>query len=42
MKLLQNNVLGDNELNSFKATQKLWGPTTMLIWVSEMAKSPTR
>ena len=35
MKLLQNNVLGGNKLNCFKATQ-------VLIWGSEIAKSPTR
>ena len=42
MKLLQNNVLGGNKLNCFKATQMLGGPTHILIWRSEIAKSPTR
>ena len=42
MKLLQNNVLGGNKLNCFKATQVLGGPTHILIWESEIAKSPTR
>ena len=43
MKLLQNNVLGGNKLNCFKATQVLGGPLTqILIWVSEIAKGPTR
>ena len=40
MKLLQNNVLRGNKLNYFKATQVLGGPTHMLIWGSEIAKSP--
>ena len=42
MKLLQNNVLGSNKLNCFKATHVLGGPTQILIWGSEIAKSPTR
>ena len=42
MRLLQNNVLGDNKLNCFKATQVLGGPTQVLIWGSEIAKGPTR
>ena len=42
MKLLQNNVLGGNELNYFKATEVLGGPTQILIWGSEIAKGPTR
>ena len=42
MKLLQNNVLGGNELNCFKATQVLGGPTQILIWGFEIAKSLTR
>ena len=31
MKLLQNNVLGGNKLNCFKAMQVLAGPTHILI-----------
>ena len=42
MKLLQNNVLGGNKLNCFKATQVLGGLTKILIWGSQIAKSPTR
>ena len=42
MKLLQNNVLGGNELNCFKATQVLEDLTQILIWGSEIAKVPTR
>ena len=42
MKLLQNNVLGSNKLNCFKEMQVLGGPTEILIWGSEIAKSPTR
>ena len=43
MNLLQNNVLGVNKLNCFKAMQVLGGPTHILIWgASEIAKSPTR
>ena len=42
MKLLQNNVLGGNELNCFKAMQVLGGPTQILIWGFEIAKSLTR
>ena len=42
MKLLQNNVLGGNKLNRFKATQGLGGFTHILIWGSEIAKSATR
>ena len=42
MKLLQSSVLGGNKLNCCKATQVLGGPTQILIWVSEIAKCPTR
>ena len=42
MKLLQNNVLGGNKLNYFKATQMLGGLTQILIWGSKLAKGPTR
>ena len=42
MKFLQNNVLGGNKLNCFKAMQVLRGPTHILIWGSEIAKRPTR
>ena len=42
MKLRQNNVLGVNKLNCFKATQVLGGPTHILMWGSEIAKRPTR
>ena len=42
MKLLQNNVLVGSKLNYFKAVQVLGGPTEILIWGSEIAKSPTR
>ena len=42
MLLLQTDVLGGNKLNCFKATQVLGGPTHILIWGSEIAKSPTR
>ena len=42
MKLLQNNVLRGNKLNCFKAMQALGGPTHILLWGSEIAKSPTR
>ena len=35
MKLLENNVLGGNKLNCFKATQVLGGLTQILIWGSE-------
>ena len=42
MKLLQNTVLGGNNLNCFKVTQVLGGPTHILIWGSKIAKSPTR
>ena len=31
MKLLQNNVLGGDKLNSFKAIKVLGGPTQILI-----------
>ena len=37
MKLLQNNVLGGNKLNCFKATQVLRGLTKILILGSEIA-----
>ena len=39
MKLLQSNVLGGNKLNCFEATQVLGGPTHILIWGTEIAKS---
>ena len=42
MKLLQNNMLGANKLNSFKAMLMLGGPTHILICGSEIAKSSTR
>ena len=42
MKLFQNSVLGVNKLNCFKAIQVLQGATQILIWGSELAKSPTR
>ena len=42
MKLLQNNVLGGNKWNCFKAMQVLGGPTQILIWESEIAKGPAR
>ena len=42
MKLLQNNVLSGNELNCSKAMQVLGGSPYILIWGSEIAKSPTR
>ena len=42
MKLLQNNLLGGNKSNCFKAMQVLGGPTQILIWASEIAKSHTR
>ena len=43
MKLLQNNVLGGNNWNCFKATQVvLGGPTQILIWGYKIAKGPTR
>ena len=42
MKLLQNKVLGGSKLNCFKATQMLGAPTQILIWGSEIAKSPIR
>ena len=32
MNLLQNNVLGGNKLNYFKAMLVLVGPTHILIW----------
>ena len=38
MKLLQDNVLGGNKLNCFKAMQVLEGPTQILIWGSKIAK----
>ena len=38
MILLLSNVFGSNELNCFKATQVLGGPTQILIWGSEIAK----
>ena len=38
MKLLQNNVLGGNKLNCFKAMQVLEGPTQILIRGSKIAK----
>ena len=42
MKLLQDNLLGGNKLNCFKATQVLGVPTHILIWGSKIAKSSTR
>ena len=42
MKLLQNNVLGGNKWNCFKAMQMLGGLTQILIWGSKIAKGPTR
>ena len=44
MNLLRNNMLGvgGNKLNCFKVIQVLGGPTHILIWGSEIAKSPTR
>ena len=42
MKLLQNNVLGGNKWNCFKAMQVLGGLTQILIWGSKIAKGPTR
>ena len=42
MKLLQNTVLGGNKLNCFKGMKAVGGPTQILIWGSEIAKSPTR
>ena len=42
MKLLQNNVLGVNKLNCFKAMQVLGGLRKILIWGFEIAKGPTR
>ena len=35
-------MLGGNKLNCFKATQVLGGLTKILIWGSQIAKSPTR
>ena len=42
MKLLQNNVLGGNKLNCFKATQVLGVLREVLLWELEIAKGPTR
>ena len=42
MKLLQNNVLGGNKLNCFKATQVLEGNTHMLIWGSKVLSDKLR
>ena len=42
MKLFQNNVLGGNKLNCFKAMQVFGVLTQILIWGSEIAKGPTR
>ena len=42
MKLLQNNVLGGNKLNSFQAMQVLGGLTQISIWGSEIGKGPIR
>ena len=39
MALLRTDVIGGNKLNCFKATQVLGGPTHILIWGSEIAKS---
>ena len=41
MKLLQNNVLGGNKLNCFKAMQALGGPTQILIRGSRIAEIPS-
>ena len=41
MKLPQNSVLGGNKLNYFKAMQVLGDAKQILMWVSEIAKSPT-
>ena len=41
MKLLQNNGLGRNKLNCFKATQVLGGLAQILIWGSKIAKGGT-
>ena len=40
MLLLQNDVLGGNKLNCFKATQVLGGPAQILIWGSEIKGGP--
>ena len=43
MKLVQNNVLGGNKLNCFKAMQVLVGLTQVLLDMgSEIAKDLTR
>ena len=45
MKLLQNNVLGGNELNCFKATQvyvREFNRNIDMAWGSKIAKGPTR
>ena len=42
MKLLQNNVLGVNKWNCFKAMQVLGGLTQILICESKIAKGPPR
>ena len=42
MKFFQNNVLGGNKLSCFKAALVSGGPTHILTWGSEIAKSPTR
>ena len=42
MKLLENNVLGGNKTNYFKAIQVLGVLTQILIWGSEIAKGPAR
>ena len=42
MKLLQKIVLGGNKLNCLKKMQVLGGPTHVLIWGPEIAKTPTR
>ena len=36
------NMLGGNKLNCFKAMQVSGGPTQIFIWVSQIAKGPTR
>ena len=41
MKLLQNSVLRGNKLNYFKAMQVLGDAKQILMWRSEIAKSPT-
>ena len=40
MKLLQNNVLGGNKLNCFKAMPSVRGFYTNIDWGSKIAKGP--